>query len=134
MTRYIELNLTTKKEATAKAARWGMVPLVLSGRSLLEWYRDENRSRRDVRWQSQELEIKGHPGVAAWGERRRFAGGIRKTAARLVRRRPAIHFAGCAWHCPESNRLYLVESVHPEQGDVLKGVVDSIICHEEEDE
>lgn len=134
MTRYVELNLITKKEAAIKAARWGMVSLVLSGRSLLDWYKQENRGRRDVRWTAQEMEIKGHPGVAAWGERRRLAGGIRKGVARLVRRNPAVHFAGCAWHCDESNRLYLVESIHPDQGDVLKGVVDSVLCHEDDDE
>lgn len=133
MTRYVELDLTTSREATIKAARWGMVPLVLSGRTLREWYQDENQRRRDVRWQSQEMEIKGHPGVAVWGERRRLAGGLRKAAARIVRRKPAVHFAGCAWHCPDANRLYLVESIHPDQGDVLKGVVDSITCHEEEE-
>jgi hypothetical protein len=134
MTRYVELDLTTKNEATIKAARWGMVPLVLSGRTMLDWHKDENRRRRDVAWQAQEMEVKGHPAVAAWGERRRFAARLRKSAARLLRRRPAIYFAACAWHCPESNRLYLVESVHPEQGEVLKGVVDSILCHEEEAE
>jgi len=132
MTRYLELSLTTRKEAAIKAARWGMVPLVLSGRTVMEWYKDQNSRRRDVIWQAQEIEIKGHLAVAAWGERRRFAGRLRKRAARLFRRSPAINFAACAWHCPESNRLYTVESLYPDQADVLKGVVDSIFCHQEE--
>lgn len=132
MTRYFEMSLTTRKEASIKAARWGMVSLVLAGRTLVEWYQDENRRRRDVRWQAQQIEVKGHPAVASWGERRRLLGSVRRGAARLVRRRPAINFAACAWHCPESNRLYLVESIYADQEEVLKGVVDSVICHEEE--
>ena len=131
MTRYLEVTLRNR-EAYLKAARWGMVPLVLSGRSLREWYDDLNRRRRDVRWQAQEMEVKGHEAVAAWGERRRVAGGLRKGLARAFRRSPAINFAACAWRCPESNRLFLAESIHGDEGEVLKGVVESIICHEEE--
>jgi hypothetical protein len=132
MTRFLELTLTTRKQATLRAVRWGMVPLVLSGRTLMEWYQDEHQRRRDVRWQGQEMEVKGHQAVAAWGERRRLAGRLRKAWARLLRRRPVVNFAACAWHCPESNRLYLVETVYGEGQEVLKGVVDSIICHQEE--
>ncbi len=131
MTRYLELTLTTKREATLRAVRWGMVALVLGGRTLMEWYQDENRRRRDVRWQAQEMEVKGHQAVAAWGERRRFAGSVRKGLAKLLGRKPAVDFAACAWHCPDSNRIYLAETIYAEGQDVLKGVVDSILCHEE---
>lgn len=131
MTRYLELALETRKEATLKAARWGMVPLVLAGRTVVEWYQDENRRRHDVRWEAHEMEIRGHQGVAAWGKRRRLLGATRERLARLLRRSPVVDFAGCAWHCPESNRLYLVESIHGDRDDLLKGVVDSIICHQE---
>lgn len=132
MTRYLELNLEDRRQARLKAARWGMVPLVLSGRTLMQWYRDGNAGRRDVRWQAEEMEIKDHPGVAAWGEKRRLLGRVRKRAARLLRRSPAISFAACAWHCEESNRIYVVESLYGADDTVLKGVVDSVICHQED--
>ena len=77
-------------------------------------------------------EVKGHEGVWVWGRRRRLAGGVRRAAARLVRREATDQFEACAWHCPEMNRLYLVESVHGSGGEITKGVVDSIVCHEEE--
>jgi len=125
LTRYLELKLG-QGDMRLKVARWGMVPLVLGERTLIQWYREENSARRDAVWQSQEMEIKGHEGVAAWGARR----GVRAGLRRLIRR-PAGTFAACAWHCPEGNRLYLVESVETVKGEVLKGVVDSIICHPE---
>jgi hypothetical protein len=128
MTRYLELTLT-RQRALIRVARWGMVPLVLGNRTLLEWYQDQNRGRRDVNWQAQEMEVKGHPAVAAWGERWRLLGRLRKGAARLLRRPPTINFAACAWHCRESNRIYMAEAIYGREEEILKGVVDSIICH-----
>lgn len=133
LSRHLELRLGTN-QARVTVARWGMVELVLEGRTLAEWFAERNRGRKDVvpglpRWQTKELDIKGHKGLAAWGELRRMAGGVRKAVGRALRRPAPLTWAACAWHCPEANRLYLVESVEPEQGEVLKGVVDSVICH-----
>lgn len=131
MTRYLELRFA-RGPASLRTARWGMVPLVLGEQTVEEWYRRQLQGRRDVRWQAEEMEIKDHPGVGAWGTRRRLLGGVRTRAARLLRRRPAVNFAACAWHCEESNRLFLVETLEPGEGEVLKGVVDSIVCHRDE--
>ncbi|UCC67749.1 MAG: hypothetical protein JSV79_11615 [Armatimonadota bacterium] len=131
MTRYLEVSLA-RGAAQLKVARWGLVPMVLEGRPVKEWYEEEHRRRRDVRWDGERAEVKGHEGVRAWGERRRLGGGVRRMAARLVRREAIDRFEGYAWHCPESNRLYLVESVHGKGGEITRGVVDSVVCHEEE--
>jgi hypothetical protein len=48
-----------------------------------------------------------------------------------VRRATAVEFAAQAWHCEGGNRLYLAESLEASRGEVLKGVVGSIACHEE---
>jgi len=129
LTRYLEMTLQRGAEKI-KVARWGMVPLVLNGRSVGDWYRDVNGGRRDVRWWLEEMEIKGHEGAAAWGERRRLAGRLRRRAAELLGRSPAVDFAAVAWHCPQANRLYAVESIYAGEGEALKGVVDSIVCHD----
>ncbi len=132
MTRYLELRLVrNRKQDRLKVARWGMVPLVLGELTVREWFELSNRKRRDVRWTSQESEIKGHQGVLAWGQRRRLAGGLRTRVARAVRRKPVVEFGACAWHCPESNRLYLVEALYGGEGEALHGAVESIVCHEE---
>jgi len=128
LTRYLEFSLE-RGGARLKAARWGMVPLVLQGRSVEEWYRETNQGRRDVSWHTQGMQIKGHEGAAAWGERRRLAGRLRRRVAEALRRRPPLDFAAVAWHCPAANRLYLVESVHAGGGEAFAGVVDSIACH-----
>jgi len=114
-----------------KVARWGMVPLVLKERSVQAWYEEANLRRRDVSWVSEEEQIKGHDGVAATGQRRRLAGGMRTGLARALRRSPAVEFEARAWHCPESNRLYLVEALYGGEGEALHGAVESIMCHEE---
>ncbi|HUU55139.1 MAG TPA: hypothetical protein VMY87_09510 [Armatimonadota bacterium] len=130
MTRYLDLKLVRNQEKLM-VARWGMVPLVLGDRSVQAWFEEENRRRRDVAWQVGEATIRGHEGVRAWGERRRIAGSLRTGLARALKRSPVVQFEARAWHCPESNRLYLVESLHDGKGGALQGAVESILCHEE---
>lgn len=129
MTRYLELRLAKRREQL-KVARWGMVPLVLRGRTVKEWYESENSRRRDVVWKTQNAQIKGHEGVAARGMRRGVRAGARRWGRRLLKRPVGEQFAAQAWHCPTSNRLYLIETVVGE-GELLQGVVDSVICHQE---
>ena len=131
MTRYLELQLAGKDE-TLKVARWGLVPLVLGERSVAQWCRDLLGQRRDVRWEGEEREIKGHDGFRAWGEKRRLAGSVRTGLARAVRLSPMVSFEARAWHCPESNRLYLVEGLHGKNAEALHGATESIVCHTEQ--
>jgi len=131
LSRHLEMRLAAKKGGSwLSVARWGMVSLVLEGRTVAEWFADHLSGRRDITWQSEEMPVKGHEGIAAWGAERGLSGGVRRALGRAVRRGGSA-WTACAWHCPEANRLYLVESVEPESGEVLKAVVDSIICHEE---
>ncbi len=128
MTRYLELKLVRGQERLT-VARWGMVPLVLGERSMRAWFEEENR-RRDVAWQAEEATIRGHEGVVARGERKRIAGKVRTQIARALKRSPVVEFEAQAWHCPQSNRLYLVESLHRGGGGGLEGAVESLLCHE----
>jgi hypothetical protein len=130
LTGYLEFNLAQMKR-TLKVARWGIVSRILGGRTLSEWYQQENWRRRDVSFQVQEMELKGHDGIAVWGEVSGIKPRLTALAERALRRKPVVQFAGGAWHCPESNRLYLVETVDAGEGVALQGVVDSISCHAE---
>ena len=130
MTRYLELRLLRGREKL-KVARWGMVPLVLKDRTVREWYEEANLRRREVSWVSEDEQVKGHDGVVATGQRRRLAGGIRTRVARALGRSPAVEFEARAWHCPESNRLYLVEALSGGEGEALHGAVESLVCHEQ---
>lgn len=130
MTRYLEVRLV-RGEEKLKVARWGLVPLVLRDRSVLTWYQQENRRRRDVAWRAEQAEIKGHDAVVVTGDKRRVAGELRTGVARALRRSPVVKFEARAWHCPESNRVYLVEALYGGAGEALQGAEDSILCHEE---
>jgi len=128
MTRYLEMRLARGGEKL-KVARWGMVPLVLGRRTVREWYEESNARRRDVWWASGEEGIRGHEGVVARGEARawslkRAAWGALRMATRSERFAPAS-FQARAWHCPESNRLYLVEAVGE---GLVDGVAESVRC------
>ena len=129
LTRYLELSLQRGVERL-KVARWGMVSLVLRGGTLPEWFAREQGARREVSWSVREAETKGHPGLSAEGRPRLAAIGLRRAAARAVRLGPALEFASRVWHCPPSNRMLMVESLHKQGSQVLDGVVDSIPCHE----
>ncbi len=129
MTRYLDVRLLRNDEKL-KVARWGLVPLVLGERSVEEWFTETFGRRRDVDWDGAEREIKGHEGFVASGERRRLAGRLRTRAARALRRPPAVEFEAHAWHCPEANRLYMVEAMHKGKGEALQGAVESILCHQ----
>jgi len=131
MTRYLDLKLERGREKLT-VARWGMVPLVLGERSVAEWFETQNWRRRDVRWEVEEATIKGHEGAIARGEKRRLIGGVRTWAARAIGRSPVVNFEAQAWHCPESNRLYVVEALYGGKREALDGAVQSILCHEEE--
>jgi hypothetical protein len=131
MTRYLELQLA-RREETLKVARWGLVPLVLGERTVAEWCRDLFARRRDVRWEGEERETRGHEGFRAWGEKRRLAGPLRTGLARAIGRSPVVNFDARAWHCPESNRLFLVEGLYGKDSEALQGVTESIVCHEEQ--
>jgi len=129
MTRYLELRLAHGRK-DLKVARWGIVPLVLGGRTVKQWYESQNARRRDVTWRAQDALIKGHDGVAASGMRRGLLAGMRRWTRSMLRRPSGEKFVARAWHCPDSNRLYMVETTGGE-GELLEGVVDSVICHQE---
>jgi hypothetical protein len=128
LTGYLEFNFLQGRRRL-KVARWGMVPQLLGQASLTEWYRAENRKRTEVGYQLKEAEPRGHEGIAVWGKLRGAGHVARAVGRRIIRRRPENQFLGAAWHCPESNRLYLVETIDTGEGTLFEGVVDSLVCH-----
>ncbi len=129
MTRYLDLRLSRGAEQL-RVARWGMVPLVLGNKTVSEWYDLQSVRRRDVTYRAGETTIKGHQGVAAQGTRRGVRAAMGRWGEGLLRRPSGGSFGARAWHCPDSNRLYLVESIGGD-GELLEGVTASVICHEE---
>lgn len=130
MAGYLELAFTAGKRRTLRVCRWGMADVALAERDLQHWYEVNQVRRRDVVWDCEPLEVKGHDGLRVFGHRRRFLHRLRRAAERWSRLRIASDFAGRVWHCPQSNRIYNVEAVHHDNAQLVADVVESVACHE----
>jgi hypothetical protein len=98
-----------------RALRAGLAENVLRTKSLDEWAREQCRFGKRDRPESTEREFKGHPAREISLERRsRFS---------LGRGRPV---RALAWHCPESNSLYLAQSLGPADPEAF---AESFRCH-----
>jgi len=128
MAGYLELAFAAGRRRL-RVCRWGMADVALADRDLQHWYEVEQVRRRDVAWDCEPAEVKGHDGLDVSGHRRRYFHGIRRGAERLLRLRIASDFDGRVWHCPESNRIYGVEAVHHDDVQMMLDVVESVACH-----
>jgi hypothetical protein len=128
MAGYLELAFAAGRRKL-RVCRWGMADVALADRDLQHWYEVDQVRRRDVVWDCEPEDVKGHDGLVVDGHRRRFGHRPRRVVERLMRLRIASDFDGRVWHCPESNRIYAVESVHHEDLQSVLDVVESVPCH-----
>ncbi len=102
-----------------KASRTSLAETILRTQSLAEWARDENKGGKRDRAESVEREFKGHPACDVEG--------VQRTRVPLIGRR-AVH--ALAWHCPESNCLYLARQTGPAtESAPLERFAESFRCH-----
>jgi hypothetical protein len=132
MAAYIELNFA-ERGRRIRVVRWGMASVQLAKTSLREWTESQYHGRRDVYARTRPAEIRGHEGVMLAGHLRRRLHGSRRFLERLVRWRRPIEFASQVWHCPESERIFAVDSIdrEGEAAGVADAVAASIPCHGE---
>ena len=128
MSGYLQLDFA-QGHRKLKVSRLGLARLLLGERTLRDWLELENIKRRDVSWEASDLELHGHPAAQLRGHRRRLGHRLRRATEKLLQLGPPVDFALQAWACPDSNRIYLVESFHHGEPDVLRRVVNSIPCH-----
>jgi hypothetical protein len=132
---YLELDFSRGKE-TLRVRRWGPAAALLAENSLKQWLeRFLAGRRREIRWRLTPEEIKQHAGEKLTGSSRsllgRWAFGLTQGLQKIIRRnasRPGYGL-GKAWHCPESNRIYLVDMLLPREATTLGEVVGSVACH-----
>jgi len=139
MAGYLELSFQ-KNRRKLRIGRWGLAASLLEKQSLREWFEKRMTAlKRDFRWQACAIIIKNHAGLEMEGESRRLLRRLWRGARGLILgslpadgegpRQSAAEGKGQMWHCPESNRIYLVESVFRPEPEVLAGVVESVRCH-----
>ena len=100
------------------ALRMNLAETILRSKSLEEWARDQCKLKKGDTFEPKERSFKGHPACEAEGVRRRllpFGGDPR--------------FRVLAWHCPESNALYLARRTGPVSGADLETFAESFRCH-----
>jgi len=132
MAGYLELDFQ-EGGRSLRVSRWGLAANLLAEQSLKEWFETTAAgSRSEFLWEARDTIVKGHTGLETEGETRRPAARLAKGLCGLLPWRkagPAPDAAGRVWHCPESNRIYLVEGLHRPEAETVEEVVSSLRCH-----
>lgn len=136
MAGYLELCFQSGRRRL-RVGRWGLAETVLAGGGLQEWFEGKSVNRKsELRWQPNDSIVKGHAGLGLEGKSRRPAVQLYRAVSgpawrRLGRGDPreTVDGRGWLWHCPETNRIYLVESVYAAEAELLEQVLETIICH-----
>jgi hypothetical protein len=132
---YLELNFQRAAEKL-RVRRWGLAGTVLAEASLGQWFeRAVGRNRKEVRWQATPTEVRGHAGLELRGVNRslllRSTDRLERSLYKLIKPgqlRPD-YALGQGWHCPESNRIYLLDHLRPKSEAILAELAESVRCH-----
>ena len=120
---------------TLRVHRLSMAHMLLKETSIAEWYPAFFRKDlRDVNHDVTAASIRGHDGLRVTGRpHSRWRQVLRPLP--FVNPRPRRHLRGAGWHCPDLNRICIVEHFSKkldQAGDILDEVMDGYVCHEEE--
>ncbi len=133
------IRLTFQKDGgnrTLRIHRLSMAQMLLRDQDLEEWYPSFFRKDlRDFLFTVHPAQISSHAGLRVQGgPRSRWRQILRPLP--MVNPRPRRYLQGAAWHCPEQNRICVVEHLskkRPEgEDDFLKELIDGYVCHTEQ--
>ncbi len=117
---------------TLTVEQWGVANVQLRGAYLDQWFRDKNRALEgQIHYEARESEALGHPALSLVGRRSSLAFWAGQGIPQLTRlQKPATYFEARVWECPESNKIYLVQSFSRRpQPDVVQEIVERTRCH-----
>ncbi len=117
---------------TVTVEQWGVANVQLRGAYLDQWFREKNRAMEGIlRYTATEGEAHGHPVLALTGRRRGLSYWMSQAGPQVARlQMPATHFAARIWECPESNKIFLVQSFSRRpQPDLVDEIVERSLCH-----
>ena len=132
------VKLTFEKDGGAQVLRvhrLSMAHMLLKGTDLSHWYPSFFRKDlRDVNHEIARADVRGHHCLRVTGRpQSRWRQVLRPLP--FVNPRPRRHLRGAVWHCPDLNRICIVEHLFKkleQGGDTLDEVMDGYVCHEEE--
>ncbi len=109
--------------------RWGLANVTRKKFTLEEWFRHVGQVG-DHGAKVNEVEAQGHPAVEAGGSVRGLVGWLRALRDAAPRHRPATRYAGSAWECPETNKIFMAQTwTTPRTERLLEEVVTRCRCH-----
>ncbi|MEE2657931.1 MAG: hypothetical protein VX733_05455 [Candidatus Latescibacterota bacterium] len=115
--------------------RVSMAQTLLNKTDLATWYPTFFRKDlRDFNIEIREVEVRGHNGLLVSGAPKgRWRQILRPLP--LVNPRPRRHLTTAVWHCPESNRICVVDHLYKkrdDEGSVVAAMSQDYVCHAQE--
>ncbi len=110
---YVQLMFGRGQSAdTLSVEQWSVANVQLRGAYLDEWFRQKNAAQEPLlRYEGQEVTVQGHAALLLTGRRRGLTYWASQAGPHLAKlQMPATHFCACLWECPESNKIYLMQS------------------------
>ncbi|BDI31959.1 hypothetical protein CCAX7_40100 [Capsulimonas corticalis] len=112
--------------------QWGVASVQLRNAYLDEWFQEKNSAQESsLRYQSEETTIHGHTALAMTGRRWGLTYWGAQAIPQLTRLQlPAIHYAARIWECPETNKIFLIQSYTRRLDPTLVDrIVERTVCH-----
>lgn len=117
-----------------RVERLSMAGILLKERSLRGWFEDFfHKELRDLNVSFHPCQVRGHGGIRVSGSpKSRWLTMWSPLPLFSVRKRLAL--SGCAWHCSESNKIYVVLAFYKREGDSIpvEEVCRGVVCHQAE--
>jgi hypothetical protein len=132
------VKLTFEKDGgahTLRVHRLSMAHMLLRKTGIADWYPTFFRKDlRDVNHVLEDATPRGHEGLRVVGRpHSRWRQILRPLP--FINPRPRRYLDGAVWHCPEQNRICVVEHLYRKRdagGEVTDEVIDGYVCHEEQ--
>ena len=127
---HIQLRLV-RGQITLRVDRLSMAGLLLKDRSLSEWLEDFLRKDlRDLDYDIEGFRGRDHQGIKVLG-RAKSRWRMLLSPLPIVNARKRVSIDGCAWHCPDSNKLYAVLTYFKKQDGVIpvEEACGGMVCH-----
>jgi hypothetical protein len=136
MTIYVELRFTRgrggKVGETLSVEQWSAANVQLKGAYLDDWLEHKGRSlQQSIAVEKAESSIHGHPALEMAGRRTGLMYWLGDASRSLASMQlPARQYSGIGWECPESNKVYLVQTIDVKRdGSTAREVAERIACH-----
>lgn len=119
---------------TLTVEQWGVANVQLRNAYLDQWFREKNRAQEGMlKYAGREADAQGHPALALTGRKTGLAYWMSQGIPQITRlQKPATYFEARVWECPETNKIFLVQSVSRRpQPEIVDEIVERTRCHED---